>query len=463
MARDNQVKPPTILIIDDDEGTRDTLEAILFRDYQLIKAASGKEGLAVLDKHDISLVLLDIRMPGMDGLEVLKEIKRLYSWVMVMIISVVTNPTTVAQVLELGAHDYLTKEFDYDSVRLRCRQLLELREKKLEIISLKSELENRLSPDLVLGPNAVMRKLYENIPDLSKARSPILITGETGTGKELCARYIHSLSPRKDKPFITVNLIAMPAGLVESALFGHKAGAFTGATQGHLGKFKLAQGGTIFLDKIGSMDIHLQGKLLRVLQTGEIEKIGEARIKQVEVKIIAATNTNLTQAIKEGRFRDDLYYRLNTHHIHLPPLRERKDDIPALVNHFIKKYNQEFNRSVEGIEPEALDVLCDYNWPGNIRELESWIERLVLTARGKRLTRVDLFFHTFIPHKEEKEEESIPVDLSLSFKDALHSYEKRYIQELLKRYKGDISASACHARISKSALYEKIKQYRIKS
>lgn len=452
------MKGQSILIIDDDEGMRDTLEAILHREYPVLKAASGEQGLVVLQDQEISLVILDIRLPGMNGLEVLQEIKRLYPGVMVLMISVVTDQDIVARALELGAQDYLTKELRYDQVRHRCRQLLELSEKELEIISLKSELEESRSMDLVLGSNPAMRELRETLPGLSRMGGPILITGETGTGKELWARYLHGQSSRKDKPFITTNLAAIPANLVESALFGHKAGAFTGATQNRWGKFELAHGGTLFLDEIGCMEIHSQGKLLRVLQTGEIEKLGEDRARRVDVRIIAATNIDLVQAIQEGRFREDLYYRLSKLHIHLPPLRERKEDIPVLVDHFIKKCAQALNQAVDGIEPEALEILREHPWPGNIRELENLVERLVLTARGKRITRVDLFFNQFIPSKKKL----ITVDLSQGLKSGLRSYEKRYLQELLQRYPGDVGAAARHAGISRRSLYLKMKQYGMK-
>ncbi|MBI2877813.1 MAG: sigma-54-dependent Fis family transcriptional regulator [Candidatus Tectomicrobia bacterium] len=460
------MKSQSILIIDDDEGMRDTLEVILRREYQVLKAASGEQGLMVLKDQEVSLVFLDIRMPGMNGLEVLQEIKRFYPGMIVVMISVVTDPDTVARALALGAQDYLTKEFDYDQVRHRCRQFLKQRERELEIISLKSELDSTRSTALILGPNPAIKKLCETLPDVSRTKSPILITGETGTGKELWARYIHSLSPRQDKPLITTNLAAIPDSLVESTLFGHKAGAFTGATQNQLGKFELAHGGTLFLDEIGCMDMGSQGKLLRALQAGEIQTVGESRAKRVNVRIISATNTDLAQAIKQGCFREDLYYRLSRHPIHLPPLRERREDIPVLVDHFRKKYNQELNRDVAGIEPEALEILREYPWPGNIRELENLMERLVLTGRGKRITRVDLLFDRFIPLKEERKKEKekalMTVDLSQDLKSGLRSYEKRYLQEVLQRYPRDIRAAIRHAKISRRSFYQKIKDYGIK-
>src|SRR2546426_2059728 len=373
---------PVILVVDDDSGVREAFRLILEDQYDLLEAADGKQALDRLRTSPVDLVLLDIRLPEMDGIEVLERIKSVDDGVEVILVTAVKTVRTAVDAMKLGAFDYLTKPFDEDNLLALVRRALEKRSLEREVAFLRSELARQHDFDELVGQHPEMQKLYRLISQVARTTTTVVITGESGTGKELIARAIHRQGPRRDKPFVAVNPAALSDSLVESELFGHEKGAFTGAYQRKLGRFELAQGGTLFLDEISSLKPELQAKLLRVLQEREIERVGGTRSIRIDARIIVATNTDLKQAVAQGTFREDLYYRLNVMPITVPPLRERREDIPLLVPHFIRRYNQAFNKRVEGLAPEALSVLGEYSWPGNVRELQNVIERLVGLVEG---------------------------------------------------------------------------------
>src|SRR5262245_34445314 len=362
---------PVVLVVDDDEGLRESCRLILEEDYEVLDAPNGAEGLEVLRGSEVDVVLLDVRLPGMDGLEVLQKIKSLDEQIEVILVTAVKTVRTAVTAMKLGAFDYLTKPFEEEEVLAVVRRALERRALQRELAFLRSELARRDNGGDIVGESAEMRRLFHVIAQVARTSATVLITGESGTGKELVARAIHSQSPRREKPFVPVNPAAISETLIESELFGHERGAFTGAYQKKLGRFELAQGGTLFLDEIATLKAEMQAKLLRVLQEREIERVGGTRRIGVDVRIIAATNVDLKRAVATQAFREDLYYRLNVVPIALPPLRSRRDDIALLAEHFIRKYNQRFGKHISGISDDARAALEDYHWPGNVRELQN--------------------------------------------------------------------------------------------
>src|SRR5207245_1607481 len=362
---------PVVLVVDDDHGVRESFRLILEDRYEVLEAADGRQALERLRASPVDLVLLDIRLPEMDGIEVLERIKAVDDGVEVILVTAVKTVRIAVDAMKLGAFDYLTKPFDEDELLSLIHRALEKRSLEREVAFLRSELARQHDFDELIGQHPEMQKLYRLISQVARTTTAVVISGESGTGKELIARAIHRQGPRRDKPFVAVNPAALSDSLVESELFGHEKGAFTGAFQRKLGRFELAQGGTLFLDEIATLRPELQAKLLRVLQEREIERVGSGRAIKIDVRIIAATNVDLTEAVARGGFRDDLYYRLNVVHLAVPPLRARREDIPLLVRHFIRRFNHEFGKRIDGPTPEALAALCAYGWPGNVRELQN--------------------------------------------------------------------------------------------
>jgi len=383
-------KLPTVLIVDDDESIRDTLEAILKKDYSVIKAKDGETALRVAESEEVNVILLDIMLPGMGGLEVLEKIKERFEDIDVIMITVVKEIDSVVKAMRLGAYDYIGKDFDYDDVITLIDRVIEKQRKDRELIYLHSEMERYIEYDFVMGKTPQMKEVYDVIQKVARLPATVLIRGESGTGKELVARIIHKESALSENPFVTVNLASIPTELIESTLFGHEKGAFTGAYRQRFGKFELAHKGTLFLDEIGDLKFDLQAKLLRAIQEGEIERVGGTKIIKVDVRLIAATSINLEEAVKEGDFREDLFYRINVIPINLPPLRDRLIDIPQLVELFIQRYNQKFRKKIKGITEGALSILHGYSWPGNIRELENLIERLIAISDGDMISERDI-------------------------------------------------------------------------
>lgn len=366
-----------ILIVDDEATARESLRMILEGEHQLLFAASGREALRILKKEECDLVLLDILMPGMDGFEVLKGIKELAPHLPIVMITALDTAKAAVEAMRSGAYHYITKPFDVKEIRSLVKEIL-------------AEKEGVSGPPQIIGETQRMKEVLEMIRRVSQSDAPVLLLGESGTGKELMARAIHYQSPRREGPFVVMNCAAIPENLIESELFGHEKGAFTDAKEGRRGKFELAHRGTLFMDEIADLSLSTQAKILRFLQFKELERVGGGKTIRVDVRFIAATNKDLRKEVREGRFREDLYYRINVIPVYIPPLRERREDIPLLVDHFIRRFSERERRSIKGITPQALRRLMDYPWPGNVRELENVIERMVTLCRGEFLREDDL-------------------------------------------------------------------------
>lgn len=374
-----------ILVVDDEKSMRDSMRILLKDDYRVSLAKTGREAIDIVKKQPIDLVLLDIRLPEIDGIEVLKIIKGIDASIEVIMVTAVITVRKAVEAVRHGAYDYLTKPFDIDALQDQVKNVLDKRRLQQENASLRQLIENEYQFEKIVGKSKEIREIFKTIDDVAAGTATVLITGESGTGKELVARAIHNRSPRREKFFVAVNCAAIPENLLESELFGHEAGSFTGATGRQIGKFEIASGGTLFLDEIGSLPLPMQAKILRAIQGKEIERVGSAHPIKVDVRIIAATNSDLRSAIKRRAFREDLFYRLNVIPIHVPPLRERKEDIPLLANHFLDKYNRDFGKNIKGIKKEVLALFMNYGWPGNIRELENLIERLVVLNKEEQI------------------------------------------------------------------------------
>lgn len=376
-----------ILVVDDERSMRDFLSIMLKKaGYDVTTAVDGEEAVKILHKDIFDLVITDLKMPKVDGLQVLKTVKELSPDTVVIVITAFASTETTVEAMKEGAYDYITKPFQNDEMKIRIKKALEKRRLSAENILLKKELKARAVFDNIVGKSEKMEKVFELVRKVSDSMSNILIYGDSGTGKELIARAIHFNSRKKDKPFVTINCGALPEGLLESELFGHMKGSFTGAVFNKEGLFEVANGGTIFLDEVGETSPAIQVKLLRVLQDKEFKRVGGTKEIRVDVRIITATNRDLSKAVSEGKFREDLYYRLNVIPITLPPLRERTDDIPLLADHFLNKFNKALNKSVKGFSQTTMELFRNYEWRGNVRELENVIERAVALSNSEIIT-----------------------------------------------------------------------------
>ena len=382
-----------ILCIDDEESPRESLRFILKDRYEVVTKADGKSGLEALrTEAPFDVVLLDMKMPDMTGLEVLSKILQLEPAMRVVMVTAITDAKPAVQAMKIGAADYLNKPFDVDEIRLVVERVLKERALEREVGRLRTELQDVYKFENIIGSSPAMEKVYAFIQRVMDTDTTVLITGDTGTGKELVARALHYNSGRKEGPFIAVHCAAIPGELLESELFGHEKGAFTGALQRRIGMFEAASGGTLFLDEIGEMPHSTQSKLLRSLQEREIRRVGGQETISINVRLLCATNRNLEQDVKEGTFREDLFYRINVVPIPLPALRERKEDIPQLVMHFAQRFAKELNREVPQFTAQAMERLINYSWPGNVRELEHGIERLLVTCDSNKIDVADLPF-----------------------------------------------------------------------
>ena len=444
-------KLKTVLVVDDDEGMRDTLSAILKREYRVLRVATGEAALPVLNREDVDLILLDVRLPGISGFEVLRIVKENYSLVEVVMISAVQDVETAVQAMKNGAYHYVTKEFDYDQLRSIVRNASEHQDLNRQVMALSAQVADQGEREFIVGPSRITREIVDLVHKVAKLSATVLILGESGTGKELLARLLHRESGGPDAPFIAVNLAAIPRELAESTLFGHERGAFTGAHRQQLGKFELASGGTLFLDEIGDLRLDLQAKLLRAIQEGEIERVGGSKPIKTEFRLIAATNIDLEKAVKEGRFREDLYYRINVIPIKMPPLRERAEDIPLLVDFFLKRYAARFRKVIHGISEPTMAILKKYWWPGNIRELENLIERLVAVTDKDYIAEEDLplEFHFAQLEPEGRHVESL-------FEYASSTFERNFIIRALEKNGWNVTAAAEYLGIPLSTLKYKM-------
>jgi len=407
-----------ILIVDDEESIREFFEIMLKREgYEVLTAAHGKEALQVLKKQAVDLVVSDIQMPEMSGLELLTQLKEIDPDLAVIMITAFGSTETAVEAMKMGAYDYVLKPFKIDEVKIIIRQALEKKSLVMENIQLKKELGSRYGYDNIIGVAPPMLRIYEMVKRISNTKSSVLITGESGTGKELIARAVHYNGPLKDRPFVTVNCGAIPENLMESEMFGHKKGSFTGAIADKKGLFEVANSGTIFLDELGELPLTMQVKLLRVIQEGTFKRVGGTDDVRVDVRIISATNKNLDQEVKALRFREDLFYRLNVIQIHCPPLRERKEDISMLSNHFLEKFSKILDIPVKKVSQEAMNVLQAYHYPGNVRELENIIERTVALEPGAIVLPESLPRHMI---ERSSEDSSVQMDANRIHIDQSH-------------------------------------------
>lgn len=452
--------PKRILIVDDEESFRHMLSVILIKEgYEVETSSNGEEGLQKASASPFDEILCDIRMPRMDGLVFLREIKKTGAEATVIMMSAYGTVDTALEAMKLGAYDYISKPFKPDEIILTLRKSEEREQLRRENQLLRKEVGKEYSFENIVSKNEKMQKIFDVIKKISQYKSTVLITGESGTGKELVARALHYNSDRSQSPFIAINCGAIPENLLESELFGHAKGAFTDAIRTKKGLFEEADGGTLFLDEIGELPGQLQVKLLRVLQDGEIRRIGESKPIQIDVRIVAATVRDLSKEVNEGRFREDLFYRLHVLPIHIPPLRERKEDIPLLIQHFIGKYNQAMNKYVADIDHKAMDTLMNYKWYGNVRELENTIERAIVLSEKNNIELENLPIE--IQNFKEEFQLEVLSEEEYSIKKASKSLEINLIKKALRRTKGNHTHAAKLLELSHRALLYKIKEYGI--
>lgn len=446
-----------ILIVDDEKDICMALNILLTKEgYSVKEAYNGEQALELIKKENFDVVMTDIRMEKMDGFEVLKEAQKVSPETSVIMMTAFASVGSAVEAMRAGAADYITKPFLNDEIRLTIKRLLQSRDLRMENEILRQELSQRRDAFVnIIGNSEPMQKVFTVMEKVIPNKSNILITGESGTGKGLVAQAIHEAGLRKDKPFISINCGAIPENLLESELFGHKKGAFTSANEDKKGLIPMANGGTLFLDEIGELPQALQVKLLHVIQTKELTPVGDTRVITVDIRIIAATNADLMQRVKENRFREDLYYRLNVIEIHMPSLRERRDDIPLLIKHYLGIAAKEAEKHVKDIDYEAMQSLLAYDWPGNIRELRNTIERATVLADNEMITMHDL------PDKfRTLDIEGVSTS---SLRQALDEFEREYIRRSLAESKSNKEATASKLGIDLATLYRKLKKLRIES
>jgi DNA-binding NtrC family response regulator len=455
-----EVSVKGVLVVDDEVGTRESIKMILKHDYKVFSAKDAEEAFLQIKEHSPDLILLDIILPDVDGLKVLEKIKENDPEMIVIMITATKTIKTAVEAMKLGAYDYVTKPFDIDELRLIISRSLSTQALEKEVKYLRKEIDRSFGFGNILGKSKAMENIFKMVRQIADSRSTVLIMGESGTGKELISRAIHYSGNRKNYPFVTINCAAIPETLIESELFGHERGAFTNAIEKKLGRFEIAQRGTLFLDEIGELSLSTQAKILRFLEEKEFNRVGGSKTIKVDVRLITATNRDLEHLLKKGDFREDLYYRINVVPIVMPPLRDRKDDIPLLTEHFITKFNAENNKNVKGVTPEALELMMNYDWPGNVRELENLIERVMA------LTSLDYIQHTELPFSLV----NIPkvnglrgsvLNGKVSFTQAEEEFEKGMILDALKRTNYVQSHAADLLGISRRILKYKMEKFGI--
>jgi two-component system response regulator PilR (NtrC family) len=452
-----------ILIVDDEEVLQDVLTVLIRKEgHNTLSAYSGEEAIEILEREEVDLVLLDLMLPGMHGMQVLHEIRRRQPDQVVVVITAFSSIESAIEAMREGAFHYIPKPFKNEEVLLTLRKGLEQRRLATENRSLREQLRQRFGFDNIIGKSKPMQQVYDLIKLAAPSKSNILILGESGTGKELVAKALHHHSRRSNGPFVTVNSGSMPADLLESNLFGHVRGAFTGAIASKKGLFELANTGSIFFDEIGNIPIDTQAKLLRVIQERDFMRLGGVETIKVDVRIIAATNADLENAVQQGQFREDLYYRLNVIVVNLPPLRKRSEDIPLLAQHFLGYYARENEKAIREIAPSAMEILLDYHWPGNVRELENVIERAVVLSTGEVLD-TDLL-PSFVRHPDSVglPPPALPVN-GIPFKDAVSEYERQIIIKALQACGGVQKRAAEMLQVKPTTLHEMMKRLNISS
>lgn len=446
----------SVLIIDDEEVQVQSLKTFLSkRGFKIFTANSGEAGLEIIKENNIDITLTDFKMPGWDGLTTLKKIKEVNPEIDVVVMTAFGTIDSAVALMKSGAFDYLTKPIDLDELENILSKIKERRNLISENRLLKNALNEKFKFDSIVTKSLAMENVLSTAARVAQAKTTVLIRGESGTGKELIAKAIHFTSNRKDKPFITVNVASLSENLIESELFGHEKGSFTGAINSRIGKFEEANGGTIFIDEVGDIPLSIQVKLLRTIQFGEYQRIGSNAINFTDVRIIAATHRNLEEMIQNKEFREDLFYRLNVVTITLTPLRQRKDDIPLLINYFLDKYNKENNKSIKGFSKEAIDQLIKYDFPGNIRELENIVERAVVLSRDEYITKDDLPLNLSQSNFNKTFD---PFNLDDQYETKMKLFEKAMINEALSRTNGNKSAAARILGISERHLRSRLER-----
>lgn len=445
-----KANPYKILVVDDERDICRALEFLLSREgYKVAVTYSGQDALKKIESEDFDLVITDLKMEGLDGMQVLERALNLRPNLMVILMTAFASVESAVEAMKKGASDYLVKPFINEDVKMTVRRLLEHKTVLMENIVLRQQLSQQLGYKEFVGVSPRIFEVFEVLEKVMPTRSSILLTGESGTGKGLIAEVVHSNSQRKDKPFISINCSAIPENLLESELFGYRKGAFTGAASDKKGLIAMADEGTLFLDEIGDMPLGLQAKVLKVLETGDVLPLGETKSKHVDIRLIAATNKNIEEQIKKGLFREDLYYRLNVIEVKIPSLRERREDISVLTQHFIEKYSQENNKKVTGITDEAMEVLMQYPWPGNIRELRNVIERAVVLSGTEKIGLTEL------PAKIKSQDGA---KSAVTLKDKLEQCEGRIIRETLEYSDWNKEKTARELDVDLATLYRKIKK-----
>jgi len=442
-------KKEKILIVDDEKIVRESLyHWFEEEDYLVDTAEDGETALEKYEKEKFDLLLVDMKMPGMSGLDLLSKIKAIDKDALIILITAFASVPTAITALKTGAYDYVTKPIDPDELAHLVKRALEQRALKIENIQLKENIDEIIKPDNLIGESFQMKKIYELVHSVARTDTTVIIRGDSGTGKELVAKAIHINSSRKYFPIITVNCGALTESLLESELFGHEKGSFTGAQFKRKGKFEMADRGTIFLDEIGSISLKMQIELLRVIEKKQFNRVGGNELIKSDFRVITATNEPLEELVKAGKFREDLYYRLNVFTIVIPPLRERRDDIPLLVNFFINKFSTAMNKKIKSVSKEAMDFLINHNWPGNVRELENAIERAMVVGKNSSIIVDDLPFHVSSNNFELNGDEK-----------SLSSMESKYILNILNENSWNISKTALILKIDRVTLYSKINKY----
>ncbi len=453
--------PANILILDDEQNYLLILEAMLSDEGYTITALSDPEtGLAYLDESEVDLVITDMKMPKLTGQDVLEHVKKNFPYIPVIIMTAFGSIESAVEAMKIGAFDYITKPFANEELLLSVTKAAQFAKAQQENRQLREQIKDRYSPSNIIGRSKPMLHVFDMISKAAPGSSTVLITGESGTGKELVAQAVHQASPRCDKPFVSVNCMAFNAGVLESELFGHEKGSFTGAVALKRGRFEAADQGTLFLDEIGEISHDMQVKLLRVLQEKTIERVGGGEPIKVDIRIVAATNKNLKEAVEKGEFREDLYYRLNVVSIEMPPLRERREDIPFLVDHFLATYSADNNKEFEGFAPAAMDYMTAYEWPGNVRQLQNVVERCVVLSSGIVIETEDLPAEI----KDEEAQFKSAVDLlpaKLNLADTLDKIEATLVRRALVASNFVKVDAAEMLGISKSLLQYKLKKYKI--
>lgn len=464
----NHRKLPTVLVVDDERNTREGLQRAFQHKYNMLVAASGDEGLDVLNKNTVHVVLVDLRMPKMDGLTFIRKVNSHRNPPLIIMFTAYGTMQIADEAMKEGAYDYLTKPLNLDNLEMVIDRGLETQRLRAENRRFREELDEHYSLDQIVGNSNQMSNIFDTMRQVAPARTTVLLTGESGTGKELIARAIHGISPRRDEPFVVVHCASLNPNLLESELFGHEKGAFTGANERHIGRFEKADKGTLFLDEIGELDISTQIKLLRVLETRTFERVGGSTSIETDTRLVTATNRNLKQMVDTGEFREDLYYRLNVLSIHIPPLRERTDDIPALLDHFLKHFAAENGKKIDDISPEAMKILTAYSWPGNVRELRNCVERMVVMARGSTLTLGDVpaDIRTAAADHDSKPEFTLEETTQSQNTSAASAFdinlnERNLIKRALQECNGNRTRAAEQLGISRRTLHRKLKAYDI--